>query len=880
MIKNYYLLLGIEKNASPLEIKEAYRKLCKKIHPDLNQGEAYFENYFKEVKEAYETLSDRYKKRMYDIDTFLTAGEPEEKVSGYSKIFSYPKTKILELKLTGLEKDLREQTDLLAKVEAERETLDQKIKEYITELAAAENYQHSLQSEIKHLQEYKAKQETEEKDIALALKEHGTQLQEQQSLIAALELEKQRITADLQQHLTNRQETEASYTRQLSALEANIQEQEKLITAARSEKQALQQRLNSYQQELTETSAGKTELQAKIQKLEEALRTRTATENLPPPTPVSTPETGNPKNLHRTLEKEKAVLKEELAGLTKKLAEAEKVKNNYQHKLEELALHKASQEAKEKQVLSQVAELEKKIQEQQTVISAELTAKQALEQELEKYLQELLAATEYKSKVQAQLQELEKAQVGQQEKEHALTLQLSTLEAKLQEQQEQLATALTQKNNLAQELAQNTADHNLTEKNLQSLISEQESKLQEQEKLLVSVQAENKNTQTAKQALEQELEKHRQELLAATEYKSKVQAQLQELEKDQVGQQEKEQALTLQLSTLEAKLQEQQEQLATALTQKNNLAQELAQNTADHNLTEKNLQSQIAELEEKLAAQKEFIATVETEREALNVSLTAQAAELLLANSFKESLQNKIEALEQQVTLQASKEKKLTASITALEAKIQPQVLVAVAPDTMATNREWKKPKGTSAATNKVKPEITSLATGAKEADQTQRLKEDALQREMEVLKAKLAKVVTEQPFVVEAIDFYINKEKEEFGHAFAAHKIKYLFPRLRIIMLAEQVGQLKIFAKYIKPNGELDFDMRLSPRGYSFSETIDFQPEQTYLYLAGWGTDKENNFAVGEHTLELYTETGRQIGKAKFTIVKKLLRFTEMFQK
>jgi len=58
--------LGIDENSSLTEIKEAYRKLSKKFHPDLNQNDNYFESRFKEIQEAYEILSDPTKRRRYD----------------------------------------------------------------------------------------------------------------------------------------------------------------------------------------------------------------------------------------------------------------------------------------------------------------------------------------------------------------------------------------------------------------------------------------------------------------------------------------------------------------------------------------------------------------------------------------------------------------------------------------------------------------------------------------------------------------------------------------------------------------------------------------------------------------------------------------------
>ncbi len=64
--KDYYKVLGVDKNATAEEIKKAYRKLAMKYHPDKNPGNKQAEEHFKEINEANEVLSDPQKRSHYD----------------------------------------------------------------------------------------------------------------------------------------------------------------------------------------------------------------------------------------------------------------------------------------------------------------------------------------------------------------------------------------------------------------------------------------------------------------------------------------------------------------------------------------------------------------------------------------------------------------------------------------------------------------------------------------------------------------------------------------------------------------------------------------------------------------------------------------------
>jgi DnaJ-class molecular chaperone len=76
-MRTYYDVLGLPKHATTMEVKRAYRKLSKKLHPDINPDPEAHEQFIK-VQEAYELLSDPVMKHTYDVK--ISKITPEELV--------------------------------------------------------------------------------------------------------------------------------------------------------------------------------------------------------------------------------------------------------------------------------------------------------------------------------------------------------------------------------------------------------------------------------------------------------------------------------------------------------------------------------------------------------------------------------------------------------------------------------------------------------------------------------------------------------------------------------------------------------------------------------------------------------------------------------
>lgn len=118
-MKDYYYILGTERNASDEELKMAYRKLSRKFHPDANNGDKFYEKRFKEIVEAFEVLSDQKKRSDYNRE-----------LNNFYDHFNNYKNQSYRDSYEYYEEDLKSETE-------EKLTFYQKIEEKVTSIKKA-----------------------------------------------------------------------------------------------------------------------------------------------------------------------------------------------------------------------------------------------------------------------------------------------------------------------------------------------------------------------------------------------------------------------------------------------------------------------------------------------------------------------------------------------------------------------------------------------------------------------------------------------------------------------------------------------------------------------------------------------------------------------
>ena len=93
-MKDYYYFLGISPEATAEDIKKAYRKLSLKYHPDKTANDEFFENRFREVQEAYETLINEDSRKNYDSNLSLPKYQARNNLPPFIKTFSANKIRV------------------------------------------------------------------------------------------------------------------------------------------------------------------------------------------------------------------------------------------------------------------------------------------------------------------------------------------------------------------------------------------------------------------------------------------------------------------------------------------------------------------------------------------------------------------------------------------------------------------------------------------------------------------------------------------------------------------------------------------------------------------------------------------------------------------
>jgi molecular chaperone DnaJ len=81
---DFYIVLGVDRSAGLNDIKKAYKRLARRLHPDINPGDHEAAARFRQVLDAYETLMDPDRRRRYDAGQLSSAGDDESETFGFA----------------------------------------------------------------------------------------------------------------------------------------------------------------------------------------------------------------------------------------------------------------------------------------------------------------------------------------------------------------------------------------------------------------------------------------------------------------------------------------------------------------------------------------------------------------------------------------------------------------------------------------------------------------------------------------------------------------------------------------------------------------------------------------------------------------------------
>jgi curved DNA-binding protein CbpA len=140
MKKNYYDILGVKPTVNQQAIKEAYRKLSKKIHPDVNGSDKYFEDYFKNIQEAYEILSNDNSRRNYDTSNGGQSDIDEAELNN------------LRQHIFNLENRIKDLNAKLRDITADRNSIKYELENYKQNYFESKSREGSLNNRVRELE--------------------------------------------------------------------------------------------------------------------------------------------------------------------------------------------------------------------------------------------------------------------------------------------------------------------------------------------------------------------------------------------------------------------------------------------------------------------------------------------------------------------------------------------------------------------------------------------------------------------------------------------------------------------------------------------------------------------------------------------------------
>jgi cell division protein FtsB len=165
--------------------------------------------------------------------------------------------------------------------------------------------------------------------------------------------------------------------------------------------------------------------------------------------------------------------------------------------------------------------------------------------------------------------------------------------------------------------------------------------------------------------------------------------------------------------------------------------------------------------------------------------------------------------------------------------------------------------------------QVQSLQSTNQSLKQTNQELEDKNKK----LSSIVAKISNNQPFIIESIDFSNDTKNgnkiDDYTNRFTYSRIRYISPRVKIIPLVNESQFSKsvtIYVKLIEPNGSINRNPSISPRGYTYKSEDNIYSSTEYLYVGGWGNDNGGTYEIGTHRVEIWCN-GKLIGSGSFEV-------------